>query len=426
MYKFEILFIVITTENRIKSFNDVVVRDTLFKNKEVLKKGYVPKCLNDLLHRDDIIQTYINYLSDAMNNCVPNNIFIFGKTGVGKTVLTELILKDLEHTATKHGINILSIYLNCETVSTDTAILKVLINQMWKKFGGSTKKIINSFDEHFGYFCKLIDSFDGVPIIIFDEVDKLKNPDIINVFSRVRENKFISKNICIIGITNDLLLMEQLDPRTLSALSQQEIVVPPYDAIQLGDILEMRAKLAFKDEILDEMVIPLCAALAAQERGDARKALDLLRFAGELAERNRSPKITIEHVREAQEKIENDSVGETINTLPIQSKLVLLSCAHQCGKNSKTTTRSVYDLYQTFGIQISIDVLTQRRISDLISELNMLGIISIKKISRGRYGVKNEISLNISPEHLIDTLHENYTLGPLIDMLQISAKQMYL
>jgi cell division control protein 6 len=145
--KFEILFIMITTENRIKSFKDVVVRDTIFKNKEVLKKGYIPKYLNDLLHRDDIIQTYINYLSDAMNNYVPNNIFIFGKTGVGKTVLTELILKDLEHTATERGINILSIYLNCETVSTDTAILKVLINQVWKKFGNSTEKIINSFDQ---------------------------------------------------------------------------------------------------------------------------------------------------------------------------------------------------------------------------------------------------------------------------------------
>ena len=42
-----------------------------------------------------------------------------------------------------------------------------------------------------------------------------------------------------------------------------------------------------------------------------------------------------------------------------------------------------------------MNVLTQRRISDILAELDMLGIINAKIISKGRYGRTREISLSI-------------------------------
>lgn len=391
----------------VKSFEDVLNRESIFIDKKTLRRGYIPPSLEDVLHRDDIIKKYISCLKDALANEVPNNVFIFGKTGTGKTMLTELITNDLVKTAEKNNVNILVSYINCETNNTDTGVIKQLIGFLQKEMDVS-KKLVNSFSVYFHHYCDLINDFDGVPIIIFDEVDKLKNPDILNQFSRVQENRYTNKNICMIGITNDLFFVEQLNTRTKSALSQQEIDVPPYDANQLTDILNIRAAMAFKKGTLDDIVITLCSALAAQEHGDARKALDLLRVAGEIADSNGETNVTEENVYSAEKAIERDHVVDTISYFPTQTKIVLLSSARLFVENSKSrkkvTTPDVYDLYVKLCDKIDMRTLQRRRVADLIGELDMLGIISVDKAARGRYGIVNEIAINIPVETIFDTI----------------------
>ena len=86
-----------------------------------------------------------------------------------------------------------------------------------------------------------------------------------------------------------------------------------------------RVEIGLKPDCIDDDVIPLCAALAAQEHGDARRALDLLRMSAELAERQGEMRISKSFVRIAQNKIEIDRVIEVIKTLPTQSKLILIA-----------------------------------------------------------------------------------------------------
>ena len=191
----------------------------------------------------------------------------------------------------------------------------------------------------------------------------------------------------MIGISNDLSFKDFLDPRVLSSLSEEELVFPPYNAPQLCDILQQRAESAFVQNALDEGVIPLCAALAAQEHGDARRALDLLRVSGELADRADVERVTEVHVKMAQAKIENDSMIECIATLPTQSKVVLYSMLllDKMGQNI-FTSGEVSRIHKEIAPTLQLDVLTHRRITDLISELNMLGVINTRVVSRGRYG----------------------------------------
>jgi cell division control protein 6 len=204
--------------------------------------------------------------------------------------------------------------------------------------------------------------------------------------------------VSIIGISNDLRFTNYLDPRVQSSLSEEEIVFSPYNARQLEDILRQRAEMAFKEGVLDEFVIPLCAALAAREHGDARKALDLLRVAGEVAERENAEKVTEYHVRKANEKIEADNIVEAVRTLPTQSKVLLYSVILLEERGVKTlTTGEVYDTYKRLCKFLSIDTLTQRRVSDLISELDLLGILNSRVVSKGRYGRTKEIKLEVSP-----------------------------
>ena len=193
-------------------------------------------------------------------------------------------------------------------------------------------------------------------------------------------------------------------------MSEEEIVFPPYNALQLKDILKGRAELAFKKNVVEEGVIEKCAALAAREHGDARRALDLLRIAGELAERDNSKKIRIKYLDEANNKLERDKILDVISSEPKQFQLVLysiISLSEKFNKEKKDPlfTGDVYNFYQELCLKNKIEVLTQRRISDIIQEFDMLGIINVKVISKGRGGRMREIKLAI-PKPIVEKAKE--------------------
>jgi len=269
-----------------------------------------------------------------------------------------------------------------------------------------------------------LDSEARIAIIVLDEIDKLirKGDDVLYNLSRINDNLTRSK-VSLIGISNDLRFTEQLDPRVRSSLGEEEIIFPPYNAVQIADILAQRAAVAFKPNALDQNVIPLCSAFAAQENGDARRALDLLRVSAELAERESAPMVTERHVRQAQERIEEDRITVVVRTLPTQSKLVLSSITFLTSKGAKTlTTGEVYSVYKRMCECVNADVLTQRRITDLISELDMLGIINATVISKGRYGRTKEIALTTPWESISRTLMEDYRLKPLSTLSAIPTQ----
>lgn len=269
-------------------------------------------------------------------------------------------------------------------------------------------------DRVYDSFFDAVDYEERVVVIMLDEIDKLvekSGDDTLYNLSRMN-SELDNSRVSIIGISNDLKFTDFLDPRVKSSLGEEEIVFPPYDANQLRDILQHRAEVAFKPDALSDDVIPLCAAFAAQEHGDARRALDLLRTAGELAERDQAEGVDEDHVRKAQEKIELDRVVEVVRTLPTQSKLVLFSII-SLEKNGvhNINTGEVYNIYKRLCEEIDADVLTQRRVTDLISELDMLGIVNAVVVSKGRYGRTKEISLSVPIDETEAVLMSDSRLG---------------
>jgi cell division control protein 6 len=221
-----------------------------------------------------------------------------------------------------------------------------------------------------------------------------------------------------VGISNDVRFLDDLDPRVKSSLGQEEIVFPPYNAIQLQGILNKRAGEAFKDGVVESSAISKCAAFAAREHGDARRALDLLRVAGEIAERAGENKITTKHIDEANDKIERDKILDIVETQPKQHQLVLQAIidleegkkgnpAKQKdlfnGEEKKIFTGDVFNVYKDLCKSVELEVLTQRRTGDMISEFDMLGLINATVISKGRYGRTKEIKLSIPPNILEKT-----------------------
>jgi cell division control protein 6 len=331
-------------------------------------------------------------LSSALRNEESSNILIYGKSGTGKTIVSRFVCKELESTAKRLEIPVKTAYINCEITDTQYRVLQNLAESFGEKVpftGWPTDKVYRAFLES-------IDKDNQGVVIILDEVDRLvqkAGDDIIYNLTRIN-SELKNARVSIIGISNDLKFKDYLDARVQSSLSEESVVFKPYDARQLEDILNVRAALGFKPDVLDEFVIPLCAALAAREHGDARKALDLLRVSGEIAERESEVRINERHVRKAKDRIEADSIVEAVRTLPTQSKVLLYSIILlEERKHRVITTGDVYELYSGLCKKTGLDILTQRRVSDLLSELDLMGIITSAVVSKGRYGRTRQIHL---------------------------------
>ncbi len=396
-------------------FDDLLQAKPLFKNREVLRLSYTPERLP---HRKAQINHLASVLVAALRGETPSNVFIYGKTGTGKTAVANFVGKELEKKAKELERSASYIYINCQHVDTQYRVLTHIANYFTKRWSDRLPLTGWPTDEVYSKLIEYIDNTGGVTTIVLDEIDKLvskSGDDLLYNLSRINEDLHEGR-VSIIGISNDLKFTEFLDARVKSSLGEEELIFPPYNAEQLCDILQDRAKLAFHPGILDHSVVRFCAALAAQEHGDARRALDLLRVSADLAERDGVQKIEEKYVRAAQNKIELDRVSEVIRTLPPQSQLVLIGIMlnEESGK-VKLTTGEVYDSYRELAKVMDMNVLTQRRVTDLISELDMLGIINARLISKGRYGRTREIELSVSRYNVKRVIRDDDRFRTLID-----------
>jgi cell division control protein 6 len=372
-------------------------RNTLVKNKKALQTTYIP---DQLPHRTDQINEIVSIFSAALYGDKPSNIMIFGKTGTGKTAVMSYIGQELKKADPNEDKSVY-VYVNCEVVDTPYSILYNIANQIIPDSemripftGWVTDKVYNELREY-------IDKKRKVFIIVLDEIDRLfakAGEDIFYLLTIINEVLTNSK-VSLVGISNNPKFIEFMDPKVRSRLGEVRIIFPSYDASQLEDILQARALMAFEDGILEDGVVPYCAALAAQDTGDARRSLALLRIAADIAEKNGDPSVTEAHVKSAKNKIELDAVAEVVRTLPSQSKTVLMSIIVNTEEgHNKMTTGMVFSTYKEVCNLIGCSILTQRRISDFISELDMLGIIYARVISLGRSGRTKEIELSISKD----------------------------
>jgi len=355
-------------------------------------------------------------LAPVLRGEKPSNLFLYGKTGTGKTLSIQYIQKNLINRVKEGSDFKLRIeYVNCKLKKVSDTEYRILA-ELIKKLGGNIPATGLPTESVYNKFIELIDSEKQLVVLILDEIDQTVKKISDNfLYNLTRLNSELSKTrLSVVGISNDLTFLDNIDPRVKSSLSEEEIVFPPYNAVQLREILKMRSKEVFKQGVMQEGVIEKCAGFAAREHGDARRALDLLRIAGELSERDGSKKITIKHIDEANSKIERDKILETISTSPKQFQIVLYSIINLAERKNKPQksllnnnregtvfTGEVYGHYQKLCSQNNFEVLTSRRVNDIIHEFMMLGIIDVKIISKGRGGRMSEIKLTIT-ESLIN------------------------
>ena len=373
---------------------------SIFKSKQVLQTNYTPETIP---HRDAQIENVASILAPSHRGERASNLFVFGKTGTGKTLSVMHVGKELAKRIEESGNNFLKVlYVNCKlkkVADTEYRILAELIHLL----GGSVPATGLPTDSVYNKFVELIDARKQLVLIVLDEIDQaVKKISDGFLYTLTRLNSELKNaQISLVGISNSLTFMDELDPRVRSSLGEEELVFSPYNALQLQDILKERAQDAFNEGVLEEGVLAKCAAFAAREHGDARRALDLLRVAGELAEREGSVKVGLAHIDEANRKIEKDKMLDIIENEPKQFQLVLFAIVSLSEKNERAIfTGDIYNKYREICDRTKNDYLTQRRVSDIIAEFDMLGIINAQVISKGRQGRTREIKLMIPKQIL--------------------------
>lgn len=375
-------------------FEKYLEKKPIFRNKTSLQSNYTPV---QIFHRDEQIHQLANILAPALRSEKPSNVFIYGKTGSGKTLTVKYTTQQMLGIAQQKNIPVKVIYLNCKLKKLADTEYRI-IAQLLREYGKNIPPTGLPTDEVYHVFFNTIDLDKHILVLILDEIDQLigkAGNELLYNLTRIN-SELKNTQITLIGISNDLVFTDALDPRVKSSLSEEELVFPPYNAEQIQQILHQRAQLAFNPGAVEEGVLEKCAAFAAREHGDARRALELLRVSGELAERQDNVKVSMSHLDQAEDKIERDRILDLVATQPTQFQVTLFSILGACSNKQGVFTGEIYSLYEKYCSQIGLRPLTQRRISDIIAELDMMGIINAKVISKGRYGRTREISMSVN------------------------------
>lgn len=372
--------------------------ESIFEQREALLEEWTP---NELVGRDEEVRRYHAALQPVINNETPSNIFLYGKSGVGKTVATRYLLQALERDAADiDGLQLNTIEINCDGLNSSYQAAVALVNEI----RNPEDQISNTGYPQasvYQFLFEELDSLGGTILIVLDEVDHIQDDSLLYKLPRARSNGDITEaKLGVIGISNDLDFQNQLSSKVRSSLCEKEVSFSAYNANELQLVLKQREEVAFKEDVLDDGVIEMCAAYGAKDSGDARQALDLLLEAGDLAREHSADSVTEAHVKEARERLQKDQVIEGIKNYSEHGQFVLyaLTLLAERGE-TPVRTKEILRVYENLASEEAREPVSERSVRDYLAELEQLGIISSTEHNQGMKGGKykeHELAQSVS------------------------------
>lgn len=383
---------------------------SIITNRDILHFTYIP---DRIYHRDEEQKQITQSLLPILKQNRPSNLLIYGKPGTGKTLVVQKILNKIQERVEKSNFPIKLLYSNSKRETT----LYGLLVHLGRQLGLDNTKLPTTglaISEVFKRILSTINQNKTNAIFVIDEIDHLAqliaktHNDIL--YQLTRANELLKQgSMTIVGISNNLMFKENLDPRVISSLSEEEIIFTNYTPEQLYSILRERTDEAFHPGTVNDSALKLCAAIAGGEHGDARRAIDLLRVAGEMAEREQLTQVSEKQIRDASQKIEESKETAVLKSYPLHEKLVIMAIV----KSTDITTGAIYAAYKTLCRATSQNPLTQRRVTQILSEIELSGIIAGSMLHQGMHGRTKKYRLTISSDTIKKTFQNDAVLADL-------------
>lgn len=393
----------------------------VIRDKDVLREDYEPENLEE---RGEELDEYAGALRPVVQGWQPNNVFLYGVTGVGKTAATHVLLNELLETTDEYddvGLNLVEI--NCTGLTSSYQVAVNLVNEIRSPSHPlTTVESPRSTMSETGYpqkrvFNELYDDLEdigGTVLVVLDEIDNIGgDDDILYELPRARSHLDLDVKLGVIGISNDFKFRDNLSPKVKDTLCEEEVLFPPYDATELQNILSKRADQALFDDVFTSEVIPLCAALAAQDSGSARQALRLLRKAADIAQSEsidagEERQITEDHVRDAKRAIERQQVVDGMHSLTRHGQYILLAmCTLTADGDTPERTKKIHEQYTKLTGEFGSEPLKRRRLHDHLSDLTLHGILEQVEDSSGR-GNYNQYKLDVTFASALEALEDEF------------------
>lgn len=383
---------------------------TIFAEENALRDSYIP---NTLLERDEEMENYEGALQPIIDGSEPNNIFVYGQTGMGKTLATQMLSSEVEEDVEQYGIDVEFVWVNCNQKSSYKTSIE-LLNKLRDDDDQVSKSGHAESDIH-DMLYDTVESHEAEYVVfVLDEIDGLgDDPSLLYQIPRSEQNKDIDDTyLCLIGISNDFKYKNQLGSKTRSSLYEAEIHFKPYDAPKLQTILQQRSVEAFYDGVLEDGVIPYVAAIASQDTGSARQAINILHKAGTRARTKDHESVTHDHAEKATEDVQKGQIMKELESLTKQTHLVLyaITLLEKQGK-SPARRKDIYELYSSLAEKEGTTVKSGRTIHNRLSELSLSGFLRVTQVNRGESGGKyNNYELDMPIDAVIGVLKEETNL----------------
>ncbi|RBI60424.1 toxin-antitoxin system, toxin component [halophilic archaeon] len=399
----------------------------LIKNRSLLEPNEIVE-EERIVGRDTQLTDITQHLRVAISNKRPPNLLLYGPSGTGKSLIINAVCQNIDELCESRDIRFGVIQMNCQNVGTLGAAVYELARKVANDIGTTVdvpEHGIPNKKKWRGLYRLINEHYDTV-VFILDELDMLvgrRDKDepafsrLLYQLSRAGSTDEITAQVSVTAITNDTKMMESVGSRALSSFTPEDVHFSDYDANQLRKILQARED-AFHEDALSDDVIPLAAAFAAQTNGDARKAIDLMRTAGSIAEKTGADKVCEEHVREAQNKVEKNRVLEVTRGISTQKKLCLFATAAVACETGTGAAKSPigYRVYQYLTGTLGSDQYHQETYVNKMKELTTYSLVETERKSQGPHsGSYLEFTFGENPETILETLRQDSRLDDIHD-----------
>jgi cell division control protein 6 len=292
----------------------------IFRDRSKLSPRYMPE---ELPHRQAQVQQIVQVFSEAPKDPdkFPLTILqVIGVAGIGKTSTVIRSSKIIEEQFAKNRLTLKTAYINLKLQGGNKfAIYRFLLERLAPELPAQGL----SAEEMLRYLLRYLRENRQYALIVMDEIDYLikTSKDSGIIYDLTRLNEFEPDKPCnvkgVMFIARSTEFYSRLDPAELSTLGRVPMEFHPYTLQQVSNILESRSAQAFNPKAIGSDVIDKVASITTspEVNGDVRYALDLLLYAGNLAESQGAGRVALDHVRKVHGQVHPSITSEDIEQL---------------------------------------------------------------------------------------------------------------